>query len=68
MAAEPILKINCVECKLRTEHALSKNVKGEIVYMCLRCGRDIDFSSAMNPETGLKDDLPVDDSIPIGVA
>jgi hypothetical protein len=66
MLAEPVVKMNCRECKLRTEHIFSKNVKGEVVYMCLRCGHDIAFSLSAIQEA--ENDLPEDDSLPVGVA
>ena len=68
MLVEPILKINCKDCKLCTEHLLSKNVKGDSVYRCLRCGQDIAFQEALGLQASLENDLPTDNSVPIGVA
>ncbi len=44
--AEPILNIYCRSCKSLTEHALSKNVKGEFEYICLKCGREVAMRDA----------------------
>jgi len=64
--AEPILKVDCDSCKLRTEHAFSKNVKGDFGYVCLKCGREITFGEALEERT--KAEFPSDNSLPVGVA
>ena len=67
MLAEPILKLECDVCKLRTEHALSKNVRGEVMYICLRCGKDIAFADATTKARENDTQLPSDDAMPVGV-
>jgi transposase-like protein len=58
-----IVKLNCKNCKLRTEHVrIDSGFEGKTRYRCLKCGNTRETSFEVDQE-----DYPEDDSMPCGV-